>query len=149
MSPADGAERWFRDATLALASEAAFARPMVNSGRLSVPCVYPTDGPDDPALPEVSRPGAVAPDAPLGNGWLLDALGGEMTLLALGTAAPEGTGLATLTPRSPTPSADRYLGDAPSALYLVRPDQVIAGRWRDADAAAVQDLATAVREGRA
>jgi 3-(3-hydroxy-phenyl)propionate hydroxylase len=66
MSPDAGAERLFRDATLALASKADFARPMVNSGRLSVPCVYPLAGaPDAEGLPFVSRPGAVAPDAPL------------------------------------------------------------------------------------
>ena len=70
MSPAAGAERLFRDAVLALTARADFARPMVNSGRLSRPCIYPVGGPDDPALPADSRPGAVAPDAPLADSWL-------------------------------------------------------------------------------
>ena len=147
MSPAAGAERWFRDATLALAGQAAFARPMVNSGRLSVPCIYPLDGPDDAALPPEARPGAVAPDAPFGEGWLLDALGGEMTLLAIGTRAPEANGLKTVEPEVTDTLRRRYLGDAASALYLVRPDQVIAGRWVKADARTVQSLVTDIWEG--
>ena len=32
----------------------------------------------------------------------------------------------------------RYLGDAARALYLIRPDQVVAARWTAADAAAVR-----------
>ena len=71
MSPEDGVERLFRDAVLHLASRADFARPMVNSGRLSRPCTYPLTAPDAD-LPASARPGAVAPDAPLGEGWLLE-----------------------------------------------------------------------------
>lgn len=33
------------------------------------------------------------------------------------------------------PLAARYLGDAPSAVYLIRPDQHIAARWIEADTA--------------
>ncbi|MGB8623442.1 MAG: FAD-dependent monooxygenase, partial [Paracoccaceae bacterium] len=61
MTPAPGIERLFRDQVLALADKLPFARSWVNSGRLSVPCVYPSAGADDPRLPAVSRPGAVAP----------------------------------------------------------------------------------------
>ena len=43
MTPADGVERQFRDAVLSLAGKAAFARGLVNAGRLSMPCVYPTE----------------------------------------------------------------------------------------------------------
>jgi 3-(3-hydroxy-phenyl)propionate hydroxylase len=150
MSPTEGAERWFRDAVLALANRVDFARPMVNSGRLSVPCVYPMPAaPDVDGLPPLARPGAVAPDAPLGNDWLLSALGGEMVLLALGQAAPEGTGLRVLTPALTPEIRARYLGDAERALYLVRPDQVIAARWKSAEAAAVTAQVTAIWEGRA
>jgi 3-(3-hydroxy-phenyl)propionate hydroxylase len=149
MSPAAGAERWFRDATLALAARAEFARPMVNSGRLSVPCVYPVEGPDAYGLPAATRPGSVAADAPLGEGWLLSALGREMILLALGMQAPEGTGLRVLCPEVTDLIRARYLGEAPAALYLVRPDQVVAGRWREPDAGAVRALERAMWEGRA
>jgi 3-(3-hydroxy-phenyl)propionate hydroxylase len=138
MSPDAGVQRLFRDAVLDLAARADFARPMVNSGRLSQPCVYPLAGaPDDAALPAVSRPGAVAPDAPVGNGWLLHDFGGDFALLALGVAAP-AAGLRVVAPPVTETIRARYLGAAPGALYLVRPDQVIAARWTAADAGAVR-----------
>ncbi|MCX7643776.1 MAG: FAD-dependent oxidoreductase [Rhodobacteraceae bacterium] len=143
ISPAPGAERLFRDAVLALAAEADFARPMVNSGRLSRPCVYPLGAPDDPRLPPAARPGAVAPDAPQGNGWLTEALGMEATLLAIG-AEPPATGLRTLRAEINAAVADRYLGQSDRALYLVRPDQVIAARWVAAGAAEVEAAAQAL-----
>jgi 3-(3-hydroxy-phenyl)propionate hydroxylase len=129
MSPAPGAERLFRDAVLALAGKAAFARPLVNSGRLSRPCVYPLAGPDDPALPVEALPGAVAPDAPLAEGWLIDRLGREPMVLAIGQPAPQGTGLEVLELAVTPEVRTRYLGEAAQALYLIRPDQIIAARW--------------------
>ena len=32
---------------------------------------------------------------------------------------------------------ERYLGAAPTALYLIRPDQHVVGRWPEFDKAAV------------
>ena len=137
MTPRPGAERVFRDQVLRLAAVAEFARPMVNSGRLSRPCVYPMpDAPDDAALPEGARPGAVAPDAPLGDGWLLPALRG-WTALGVGRAAPVAEGIAALEVPGEGLVRERYLGDAASAVYLVRPDQVVAGRWREGSAEAL------------
>jgi 3-(3-hydroxy-phenyl)propionate hydroxylase len=137
MSPAPGAERLFRDAVLALAGKASFARPLVNSGRLSRPCVYPLDGPDDPALPRDSRPGAVAPDAPLSGGWLIDRLGREVVLLAIGQAAP-ALGIKVLDLAVTPELQARYLGGADKALYLVRPDQIVAARWISATPEAIE-----------
>ena len=77
--------RLFRDAVLDLSEHYAFARPLVNSGRLSVPCTYdgsPLNTPD--ALPEGparTRPGSPCPDAPVGNGFLLEHLGGFIAAL--------------------------------------------------------------------
>ena len=138
MTPEPGAERRYRDAVLHLAGRADFARPLVNSGRLSTPCVYPSGGPDDPSLPEASRPGAVAPDAPLRDGWLQPLLAGRFTVLGVGCAAPEVEGAEALEIPAEGAVAARYLGDAPSALYLLRPDQVVAARWREADAVEVR-----------
>ena len=146
MSPAAGAERLFRDAVLALASQADFARPMVNSGRLSRPCIYPASGADDPALPAGSRPGAIAPDAPLMDGWLRETLRGGMTVLTLNCAAPD-CGLRVLRPDMNAALAQRFLGGAAQAIYLIRPDQVIAARWTQADAAAIRAATTAIWEG--
>ena len=133
MSPEAGVERLFRDAVLHLASRADFARPMVNSGRLSRPCVYPLHAPDAD-LPAASRPGAVAPDAPLGAGWLLDALGGEFVVLALGQPAPPVPGARALEPALNDHLRRRYLGNQNRAIYLIRPDQVVAARWISAEA---------------
>lgn len=146
MSPAAGAERLFRDAVLSLAARAAFARPMVNSGRLSQPCVYPLSGADDGRLPKVSRPGSVAPDAPIGSGWLTEALRGEMTLLALNCAAPD-VGLPCLRPNVSALLERRYLGSSPQAIYLIRPDQVVAARWVDGDKQQINAAVAAVWEG--
>lgn len=148
MTPEDGAERLFRDQILALAEHADFARPMVNSGRLSTPCTYPLDGaPDDPALPRLSRPGAVAPDAPQDQCWLLNRLGGEPVLLAIGCAAPAIDGCRVVqTDRNDVVRA-RYLGDAGSALYLIRPDQVVAARWTAIDEDAIEAALRGLWEG--
>ena len=145
MSPAPGAERLFRDAVLTLAAKAPFARPLVNSGRLSVACTYPM--PDaTPALPRLSRPGTVAPDAPLPDGWLIDRLGHVPVLLAIGGPAPDVAGLQTLT-LDPTPDLQaRYLGTQPQALYLIRPDQIIAARWLTATQEAIETALTALWE---
>ncbi|WP_343080551.1 FAD-dependent oxidoreductase [Ostreiculturibacter nitratireducens] len=148
MTPAAGMERRFRDAVLSLAGKTEFARGMVNGGRLSVPCVYPSSGADDERLPKVSRPGAVAPDAPLDDGWLLNALGREPVLLALGLHAPEGVAAKVVAPEMTDTLRSRYLGRAERALYLIRPDQVVAARWVDPEAGEVSDAIAAMWEGK-
>ncbi|HEX9857925.1 MAG TPA: FAD-dependent monooxygenase, partial [Paracoccaceae bacterium] len=148
MSPEPGVERLFRDAVLHLAARADFARPMVNSGRLSLPCVYPLEAPDDDALPAGARPGAVAPDAPLGQGWMTEALGVEFVLLALGCEAPVLPGVRGLTPELTEVLRARYLGAAPAAVYLIRPDQVVAARWTRVEADAIAGALLAAKEGR-
>jgi 3-(3-hydroxy-phenyl)propionate hydroxylase len=144
MSPADGAERVFRDAVLALARKAAFARPLVDSGRLSRPCVYPLAGADDPALPFEARPGAVAPDAPLPDGWLIDQVGREVVVLAIGQPAPTVAGVKVVE-LAVTPEVQaRYLGAASQAVYLIRPDQIVAARWVAAPPAVISAAADAI-----
>ena len=153
ITPKSEISRIFRDAVLDLAERQDFARPFVNSGRLSVPCTYdgsPLNTPD--ALtggPARSRPGSPAADLPLGEGYLLERLGGRgaprFQLLAIDTEAPvtvSGPGvevevLALSTAEAPALRA-RYLGAAPSAVYLIRPDQHVAARWPAYDPAAVQ-----------
>jgi 3-(3-hydroxy-phenyl)propionate hydroxylase len=137
MSPAPGIERLFRDQVLALAGHAPFARAWVNSGRLSTPCTYAVAAPDDPALPAAARPGAPAPDAPIGDGWLLDHLGRGWSLLAIGTQPPAGLTFPALALAPDATLGTRYLGEAESALYLIRPDQHVAARWTDTTADAV------------
>jgi 3-(3-hydroxy-phenyl)propionate hydroxylase len=145
ITPKSPMSRAFRDAALDLAGRFAFARPLVNSGRLSTPAVYdgsPLNGDDDPSLPRVTRPGAPALDAPLGKSWLLDPLGGRFQLLGVGVDAPrrlliegvEVEGLALRAGDDPSGAlAERYLGAARQAIYLLRPDQHVAARWLSYD----------------
>ncbi|GIT92348.1 FAD-dependent oxidoreductase [Jannaschia pagri] len=135
MTPKTDASRLFRDAVLDLAGRYAFARPLVNSGRLSVPCVYEAHhgfGPDDFDGPVKTRPGSACCDGPLGNGFLLDALTDGFTVLTLGQANLSVPGLAHLHIERPTAEvAARFLGDAPGAVYLIRPDHHILARWAE------------------
>ena len=149
ITPKSEISKVFRDAVLTLAGKAAFARPLVNSGRLSVPCVYDglsLNGPD--ALdggPERTRVGAPMVDAPVGDGWLLGLFGGAFQLLTIDAEAPDSldvdgievTRVALLARDNPE-LVQRYLGGATSAVYLIRPDQHIAARWDRYDAAALR-----------
>ncbi|MGJ8623051.1 MAG: FAD-dependent oxidoreductase [Yoonia sp.] len=139
ITPKSEQSRIFRNAVLHLSRSHDFARPFVNSGRLSHPAVYDGSGlntPDGlPQGPSITRPGAPAPDAPLGDDFLLDKLGRGFCLLAIGTDAPLGIDLPVLHIAEPAPEITaRYLGDADAALYLIRPDQHVAARWRTATA---------------
>jgi len=139
ITPKSDASRRFRDAILNLARHHAFARPLVNSGRLSMPAIYddgPLNGPDDDALPPRCRPGAPASDAPLGDGWLLERLGNRFGVLAIGVDVPDVTevegvpvSVLSLSPSDGKELEARYLGGAPGAVYLIRPDQHVAARW--------------------
>jgi 3-(3-hydroxy-phenyl)propionate hydroxylase len=142
ITPKSDTSRLFRDAVLDLSEHYAFARPLVNSGRLSVPCTYdgsPLNGPDAEGLPRRTRPGSPAADAPTANGWLLDQLGGRFQLLAVNAKAPrhmivDGVAVQTLLIGDPSRElCERYLGDVPAALYLLRPDQHVAARWTSFD----------------
>lgn len=159
ITPKSDISRVFRDAVLDLSEKHAFARPLVNSGRLSVPCVYDgsmLNGPDVEGLPARTRPGSPAVDAPLGDGWLLDWLGSGFHLLGIGAEVPEniridGIDIAgvSIAPASAGPELKaRYLGEASSAVYLIRPDQHVAARWTGYDRAAVEHaLAIALGKG--
>ena len=139
ITPKSKMSRVFRNAVLDLAEHHAFARPLVNSGRLSVPCVYdalPLNTPDALDGPARSRPGAACPDAPIPGGYLLDRLAGDFVLLGLGVDLPQnlecdGIRIRCLSLPPDRELADRFLGEAACAVYLIRPDQHIAARWPD------------------
>ena len=141
ITPKSETSRLFRDAVLDLSEGLPFARPLVNSGRLSVPCIHdgsPLNGPDCAELPARTRPGAPAADAPLAEGWLIDRLGEGFQLLGLDVEVPadlevEGIRVAGLTLASAEVPGEalreRYLGPLPGAVYLLRPDQHVVARW--------------------
>jgi 3-(3-hydroxy-phenyl)propionate hydroxylase len=168
ITPKSRASRTFRDAALTLARKHAFARRLVNSGRLSVPSVLadsPLNTPDrdrDFACgPGAMVPGAPAADAPVvgpSGDWLLGYLGGDFTLLGFDAAIPPSDA-ATLgrdrircqvvvvggdADSSATAVVDREglaakrYDARPGTVYLLRPDQHVCARWRRFDAGAVR-----------
>lgn len=149
ITPKSEISRVFRDATLQLAKHHAFARKLVNSGRLSVPAVLhssPLNTPDVDVFDCALVPGAVLSDAPVSvNGrstWLLRELGRNFTLITQGAAPawvqnwlgtlPQdevtilalGQGL-----QDPQGLVAQRLGLHTGSAYLVRPDQHICARW--------------------
>jgi 3-(3-hydroxy-phenyl)propionate hydroxylase len=88
ITPRDPASRALRDAVLGLAEHHAFARRMINSGRLSTPtdlCFSPLITVDRDAFTAGAAPGSPCQDAPLLHGgkpcWLLQQLAPSATLL--------------------------------------------------------------------
>ena len=156
ITPKSDVSRLFRDAVLELSEHHAFARPLVNSGRLSLPSFYAKShnfGADTEKLPTISRPGAPCPDAQLDDGrFLLQTLSGGFSLMALNVSvehiASKGS-LAlnliifdTLNGQNQK-LGERYLGDTQSAIYLIRPDQYIASRWTECDEKAIKHAMSA------
>ena len=134
ITPKSEVSRLFRDAVLDLAREHTFARKLVNSGRLSLPSVYadsPLNTPDVDDFDGAMRPGAPADDAPLGQGWLLRALGDGFALLVSGDAPAWAARLPVTVLRVDADgvAAARY-DLRPGSAYLLRPDQHVCARWR-------------------
>ncbi len=128
ITPKSDAARAWRDAVLELAATHAFARPVVNSGRLSRP--YEGHG----------RP---APDAPIlcagQPDWLLRHLGGDFSVLA--RDMPPATALRAITlgrdVEDHSGLAAARLDLSPGEALLLRPDQHIAARFPAGDAEAI------------
>jgi 3-(3-hydroxy-phenyl)propionate hydroxylase len=88
ITPKSATSKTFRNAVLGMAGEYPFARALVNSGRLSVPC-WLTDSrlntPDADSFAGDMVPGAPMADAPVGaasgEGWLLRQLGNRFQAL--------------------------------------------------------------------
>ncbi len=129
MTPKSPVSQAYRDAVLDLATHYSFARPFVNSGRLSTPVCYPTSSlvlaDTDPWTYGVP-PGQPAIDAPLDDGWLLKRLGGHWSLL---TPRPlTDTTIRNVVIQSEFARQRYGLND--DGAYLIRPDQYVAARWK-------------------
>ncbi|MBQ0929966.1 FAD-dependent oxidoreductase [Ideonella alba] len=145
----------YRDAVLELAKTEAFARPLVNSGRLSMPTPYlasPLNTPDTDAFAGQMRPGTNCADAPVEvkgqRSWLLKHLGGRFVLLAFGDAPAESIEVNGVLTRVLHVGRDLHDIDGlvaerydaqPGTVYLIRPDQHVAARWRTFDAELATD----------
>ncbi len=155
ITPKSPISRLFRDATLDLARDHAFARRLVNSGRLSTPTTLrdsPLNTPDRDAFAGLMVPGAPAADARIALGaddvWWLRQLRGGLTLVVHGPSPawvntlPREVHVLNLLPQgSLTPSKANALHDAHGTwaqrydatlgtAYLFRPDQHVVARWR-------------------
>ena len=88
MTPKSPVETLFRTQVLKLARDAPFARKLINSGRLSLPCDLAGSALETPSNKGLVNTGSAAIDAPLKNGaksqWLLDHIGGDFTLVSFG-----------------------------------------------------------------
>ncbi|MDP3086499.1 MAG: FAD-dependent oxidoreductase, partial [Rubrivivax sp.] len=95
ITPKSALSKDIRNAVLTLAGEHAFARALVNSGRLSVPTHLSDSAlntPDAEPFTGLMAPGAPADDAPVAlggvDGWLLQQLGDRFVLMLFGDDAP-------------------------------------------------------------
>jgi 3-(3-hydroxy-phenyl)propionate hydroxylase len=159
ITPKSRASRTFRNAVLGLARQHAFARSLVNSGRLSVPSLLsdsPLNTPDEDAFEGWMLPGAPMDDAPVQvdgrASWLLREVAspqaGGFVLLVFGNT-PVALADAPVELRVVRVGRDRGMLADPLGLvarrydgrdgtvYLLRPDQHVAARWRRFDAAKV------------
>ena len=88
ITPKNKTSLMFRNATLSLARDHAFARALVNSGRLSVPAILTESSlstPDSDVFAGDMVPGAPMDDAPMRldgqQAWLLDHVGNRFMVL--------------------------------------------------------------------
>jgi 3-(3-hydroxy-phenyl)propionate hydroxylase len=155
ITPKSKSSRFFRDAVLRLAEKHEFARPLVNSGRLSMPTPYVqsslnTD--DGTEFAGCMKPGSNCADSPIvkdgKDGWFLNQIGGEFEVLVFGDAPATNTvsfnginAKVTVVGRDLEDKegllTERFDGQQ-GAVYLLRPDQHVAARWREFDADAIQ-----------
>lgn len=158
ISPKSDISKAFRDATLSLAKDYEFARPLVNSGRLSTPTPYANSSlntPDEGAFDGLMSPGTNCADAPITkagrNEWLLNNIGNDFTVLIFDVTVETGV-LDINGIRCDILVVGRDIGDnkgllasrydaKPGTTYLLRPDQYVAARWRHFD---IQKIRAAV-----
>jgi len=150
ITPKSKGSRFFRDAVLELAEHHAFARPLVNSGRLSTPTPYihsSLNTQDEDAFNSVLAPGTNCADAPITlegkDSWFLNQVGEQFTLLQFGAERSEGS-LQVGDIKVQILHAGKDFEDKEGLMnerydgrdgtcYLIRPDQHVAARWRSFD----------------
>jgi 3-(3-hydroxy-phenyl)propionate hydroxylase len=156
IAPHSAAEARLRDATLALARHADFAKGMVNSGRLSTATAYDTalSTPDVDPWSGGPPPGAAMQDALLRRGdenlFLTDIVSPRFTLLYVRDGeTPELPADVDLVVIADAASGSSALHDAEGQFaarydakagcgYLLRPDGHVAARFRRVNGASIE-----------
>ena len=147
MTPKSSIEHQFRSEVLKLAKDMPFARKLINSGRLSVPCslenkTLQTEGEG------ILQSGNALMDAPLENNqWLVEKAQGKFMLLGFGDVSlPDISGIKRLgighvsnDYKCYQPSSnlafERY---GNKMIYLIRPDGHICASFRKPDLIAIK-----------
>jgi 3-(3-hydroxy-phenyl)propionate hydroxylase len=149
MTPKTPIEALFRAETLRMAHDQPFARKLLNSGRLSMPCSLAGFALQTPGSAQVP-PGSPAVDAPLegpdGKTWLLSEVQGDFTLVGFGdVSVPEVRGIRRIgiNNRGDHPCFTALGNHAlrrygAGKLYLFRPDGHVCAVWDEARAADVE-----------
>ena len=161
ITPKSNTARLLRDAVLELAHDEAFARPLVNSGRLSRPTPYVKSGlntPDEEHFAGAMSPGTNFTDAPVQDtrgrdAWLLNQLGQGFVVLSFGPAPvaevrlDNGVSARVISVGQDLRDLRGLLTERcdarPGTAYLLRPDQHVAARWRSFDEARIRAAMTA------
>ncbi len=153
ITPKSKGSRFYRDAVLELAELTDFAKPLVNSGRLSVPTPYVNSSlntADEDEFAGLMVPGTNCADAPIkkdgADSWLLNQIGGEFMVLTVGDKPQDNVDAGVASAKVVSVGsdlddakgvfADRYDAKA-GTTYLIRPDQHVAARWRGFDEAKI------------
>jgi 3-(3-hydroxy-phenyl)propionate hydroxylase len=139
IAPETDGQRRVRDAYLELARRHAWARPMVNVGRLSVATVYGASplnleagALDAPA----AQPGAAAPDGRLKGGHFVDFMGEGFVVTYFGAQGPAVEHAAVIQmPHAGHDALFARYGVTEQATYVFRPDGHVLARCPGIDAA--------------
>jgi len=173
LRPADGIERTYRNAAIALAKRHAFARPLINTGRMAVAnpytrsraCLYREGSAAGQSVQNVGFAWADGREGRLNQ--LLDWAAGDLLLLCFGPLSrADRSRLAGLAATSPlrvvqvaaageAPQAVEHVQDrqgvlrdachaAPGGWALVRPDGYLAAHGRAVNAGLVQAIGLAL-----
>jgi 3-(3-hydroxy-phenyl)propionate hydroxylase len=156
ITPKSPVSQLFRDAVLDLSRHFPFARSLVNSGRLSVPCVLDATCLNTADVPGELFGGGMKPGAPVSDApvhvqgvaaWLLPQLSTGFTLLVFGERLPEGclgpawstllvhpNKLALESQRQAVVDTEGLVEQRFDAregsAWLIRPDHHVCARWR-------------------
>jgi 3-(3-hydroxy-phenyl)propionate hydroxylase len=138
IAPETEGQRLVRDAFLDLARHHAWARPLVNVGRLSVASAYahsPLNTERGAFSSALAQPGGAAPDGRCGAGYFAEQLQGGFTVAYFGGEGPAVPGAQVL--QVPGQGSDalcaRYGVDG-QATYVFRPDGHVLARCTGVDA---------------